>query len=328
VKLTVTVITRNEAANIGAALESVAWADEIIVVDSHSADDTVAIAKRYANRVEVRDWAGYSAQKNFAAGLASNDWILSVDADERVTPALAQEVRALMQRGPDARGYRISRVTWYLGKWLHSTDWYPDYQLRLYDRRCGRWNTRRVHESFELQGTPGVLRHHLEHYAYRDVSDHVTSIDHYTTLAAEQWMEEGRRTNTLELLVHPPIAFLRNYILRRGFRDGTAGLLVSALNSYYVFMKLVKLWEMQHCVGSADNSPLAHRRAKFARTPNSFSIPSPSVSSPSVAGPEPRMPSAGPDRTPNPEPPPPREAPAGGPSAREAPAGKSNPTAK
>ena len=247
-KLTVTVITHNEAANIAAALDSVAWADEIIVVDSHSTDDTVAIARERATRIEVRDWDGYSAQKNFAADLASNDWILSLDADERVTPALGAEVRELMRRGPEAKGYRVSRVTWYLGTWLHSTDWYPDYQLRLYDRRCGRWNGRRVHESFELHGRPGRLHHHLEHYAYRNVSDHVVSIDHYTTLQAQQWAEEGRRTNALEVALHPPVAFLRNYILRLGFRDGAAGFLVSALNSYYVFLKLVKLWELQQGV--------------------------------------------------------------------------------
>jgi glycosyltransferase involved in cell wall biosynthesis len=275
VKLTVTVITRNEAANIQAALESVAWADEIVVVDSLSADETVAIAKRYATRVEVRAWEGYSAQKNFAASLASNDWILSLDADERVTPALAQEIRELLQREPEARGYRISRVTYYLGRWLHSTDWYPDYQLRLYDRRCGKWNARRVHESFELDGKPGQLQHHIEHFAYRDVSDHVTSIDHYTTLIAEQWREEGRRTNVLALVVHPPVAFLRNYVLRLGFRDGVPGFLVSALNSYYVFMKLVKLWELQRGWGAGGEHPLAHRRAKFGRVPNRDPHPDP-----------------------------------------------------
>ena len=266
-KLTVTVITHNEAANIGAALESVSWADEIIVVDSHSTDATVAIAKARATRVEVREWAGYSAQKNLAADLASNDWILSLDADERVTPALAAEIQDLMKRGPDAKGYRVSRVTWYLGRWLHSTDWYPDYQLRLYDRRCGRWNGRRVHESFELQGTPGRLRHHLEHFAYRDVSDHVTSIDHYTTLQAEQWVEEGRRTNALEIAVHPPVAFLRNYILRLGFKDGAAGLLVSALNSYYVFLKLLKLWELQHPPSRAD-TPTRYSETGSPPAPN------------------------------------------------------------
>jgi glycosyltransferase involved in cell wall biosynthesis len=282
VKLTVTVITHNEAANIGAALESVSWADEIIVVDSNSTDATVAIAKTRATRVEVREWAGYSAQKNLAADLASNDWILSLDADERVTPALAAEIQALMQRGPDAKGYRVSRVTWYLGRWLHSTDWYPDYQLRLYDRRCGRWNGRRVHESFELQATPGRLRHHLEHFAYRDVSDHVTSIDHYTTLQAEQWAEEGRRTNVLEIAVHPPIAFLRNYVLRLGFKDGAAGLLVSALNSYYVFMKLVKLWELQHDANRRTRAPSPESRAPNAQRP------APNAPAPSAERPTPR----------------------------------------
>jgi glycosyltransferase involved in cell wall biosynthesis len=245
VKLTVTVITRDESAHIAAALQSVSWADEIIVVDSHSTDDTVAVARKYATRVEERDWPGYSAQKNYAAGIASNDWILSLDADERVTPDLAEEIRRTVQNEPAARGYRIPRVTWYLGRWIRSTDWYPDHQLRLYDRRAGRWNGRRVHESVELQGAPGVLRHELQHYAYRDISHHLATIDRYTTLAAEQWLAEGRRTSGFEMLVHPRLAFLRNYLLRGGFKDGAAGLLVSRLNAYYVFLKFAKLWELQ-----------------------------------------------------------------------------------
>jgi glycosyltransferase involved in cell wall biosynthesis len=248
VKLTVTVITRDESAHIGAALESVSWADEIIVVDSRSTDDTVAIARRYATRVEERDWPGYSAQKNYAAQIASNDWILSLDADERVTPALADEIRRTLNGEPAAQGYRVPRVTWYLGRWIRSTDWYPDYQLRLYDRRAGKWNGRRVHESVTLDGTPGLLRHELQHYAYRDVSDHLATIDRYTTLAAEQWLAEGRRTNAIEMLVHPRLAFLRNYLLRGGIRDGAAGLLVSKMNSYYVFLKFAKLWELQQSV--------------------------------------------------------------------------------
>jgi glycosyltransferase involved in cell wall biosynthesis len=245
VKLTVTVITRDEAANIAAALQSVSWADEIIVVDSHSTDETASIARQYATRVEVRDWPGYSAQKNFAATLASNDWILSLDADERVTPELASEIGRLLHDGPTACGYRIPRVTWYLGRWIRSTDWYPDYQLRLYDRRTGRWNGRRVHESVETDRPPGLLRHELQHYAYRDISDHLATIDKYTTLAAEQWFAEGRRTGALGMLLHPRFAFLRNYLLRRGFRDGAAGLLVSRMNAYYVFLKLAKLWQLQ-----------------------------------------------------------------------------------
>jgi glycosyltransferase involved in cell wall biosynthesis len=266
VKLTVTVITRNEAANISGALDSVKWADEIVVVDSHSADDTVAIAKRYATRIDVHEWAGYSAQRNYAAEIAANDWILALDADERVPPALAAEIQDIMRNGPAAGGYRMPRLSFYLGRWIRGTDWYPDYQLRLYDRRVGRFNGKRVHESVELaHGKPGTLRHDLQHYPYRDISDHVTSIDHYTTLAAEEWFAAGRRTNPFDVVLHPPAAFLRNYILRRGFRDGTAGFLVSVLNSYYVFLKVLKLWELQ-CGLHSSGDP--QRQRKFERTPN------------------------------------------------------------
>jgi glycosyltransferase involved in cell wall biosynthesis len=243
--LSVTVITRNESANIAGALESVAWADEIVVVDAGSEDDTAAIARRFTPRVEVRAWPGYSAQKNYAASIASHDWILSLDADERVTPALAAEIRALLASEPPRRGYRVPRVNRYLGRWIRSTDWYPDYQLRLYDRRAGTWNGRRVHESVTLAGEPGRLREELQHFSYRDVSHHLATIDRYTTLAAEQARADGRRTSMAAAAIHPAFAFLRNYVLRLGFRDGVRGLMISALNSYYVFLKLAKLWDLQ-----------------------------------------------------------------------------------
>ena len=140
VPVTATVITFNEAANIKAALESLSWADEIVVVDSESTDDTVAIARRFTDRVIVRPWPGYVEQKNFAAAQASHDWIFSLDADERVSRELARELTALIKRGPAVAGYRVPRVTFHLGRWIRSTDWYPDYQLRLYDRRKGRWH--------------------------------------------------------------------------------------------------------------------------------------------------------------------------------------------
>ena len=273
-KLTVTVITRNEAANIEGALESVKWADEIVVVDSHSADETVALAQKYNARIVIHDWAGYSAQRNYAAEIASNDWILALDADERVPTELAVEIQRIMREGSVHGGYRMPRISYYLGRWIRGTDWYPDYQLRLYDRRVGRFNGKRVHESVELTyGRPGQLRHDLQHYPYRDISDHVTSIDHYTTLAAEEWFAEGRRTNAIEFAVHPPVAFLRNYVARRGFRDGAAGFLISILNSYYVFLKVLKLWELQRGYrslgpGDAPGASNSRRRPKFARTPN------------------------------------------------------------
>ena len=130
-----TIITRNEAAHVADAIDSVAWADEIVVVDSESTDDTAAIAARHHRRVFVRAWPGYVAQKNYAASIATHDWILSLDADERVTPALAAEIKALLATIPSHAAYRMPRVTWHLGRWIRTTDWYPDYQLRLYDRR-------------------------------------------------------------------------------------------------------------------------------------------------------------------------------------------------
>ena len=244
-KLTVTVITHNESASIDEALASVSWADEIVVVDSHSTDDTAALARRHTARVEVRDWPGYGAQKNYAASLASHDWILSIDADERVTPPLAAEIRALLEGGPALAGYRIPRVSSYLGRWIRSTDWYPDLHLRLYDRRAARWSERKVHESVQISGPTGRLRGEMLHYPYRDISEHLAKIDRYTTLTAEQWAAEGRRASAFQAFVYPRLAFLRNYLLRAGFRDGRTGLLVSSLNSYYVFLKYAKLLERQ-----------------------------------------------------------------------------------
>jgi glycosyltransferase involved in cell wall biosynthesis len=243
-KLTVTVITHNEAPHLGEALESVSWADEIIVIDSESTDETVATARRYTPHVEVRPWMGYGTQKNYAHDRASHDWILSIDADERVTPRLADEIRSLLQVGPRAKGYRISRVSHYLGRWIRSTDWYPDYHVRLYDRRAAQWSEHQVHESIDCQGRVETLRGELLHYPYRDISEHLTKIDRYTTLVAEQWAAEGRTTSALAAFIYPRLAFLRNFVLRRGFLDGHTGLLISTLNSYYVFLKYAKLYEM------------------------------------------------------------------------------------
>ncbi len=242
--VTATVITLNEAANIQAALESLSWADEIIVVDSQSTDDTVAIARRFTDKVIVRPWPGYIAQKNFAAEQASHDWIFSLDADERVTPGLAAEIKSLLAAEPACAGYRVPRVTFHLGRWMRSTDWYPDYQLRFYDRRRAKWTGKHVHESVKAEGRVEDLRGELQHYAYRDLAHHFQTMDRYTTLAARQMFEEGRRAGFFDLMVHPPAAFLRNYILRGGIRDGVPGLIVSAMNARYVGLKFAKLWEL------------------------------------------------------------------------------------
>ncbi|MEO7192943.1 MAG: glycosyltransferase family 2 protein [Vicinamibacterales bacterium] len=245
-KLTVTVITLNEAANIDACLASVVWADEVLVVDSGSGDGTADRARAAGARVIERGWPGYSAQKDFAAGEAAHDWILSLDADERVTPPLAEQIRHELAGEPAVSGFRIPRVPWHLGRWIRTTDWYPDYQLRLYDRRRARWNARTVHESVEAAQPVGTLTGELQHFAYRDVSHHHATIDRYTTLAAEQMQKAGRRAGMVDLLLHPLAAFLRNYLLRRGVLDGVPGLIISVMNAYYVFLKFAKLWALQH----------------------------------------------------------------------------------
>jgi glycosyltransferase involved in cell wall biosynthesis len=254
-KLSVTVITRNESASIAGALESVAWADEIVVVDSESTDDTVSQAKRFTSRVIVRPWPGYAAQKNFAAAQASHEWILSIDADERVPAALAGEIRTILAADPPHAGYRIPRVAYHLGRWIRTTDWYPDDQLRLYDRRAAAWTGAYVHESVAARGTVGRLRNELQHYPYRDVADHLETIDRYTTLAARQMHEAGRRSGLVQIAGHPPFAFLRNYLLRGGFRDGVPGLIISTLNAYYVFLKFSKLWQLRHPPSPGDLAP-------------------------------------------------------------------------
>jgi glycosyltransferase involved in cell wall biosynthesis len=251
-ELSVTVITRNEAGDIAAALASVAWADEIIVVDAESTDDTTAIARQYTDRVIVRRWPGFVAQKNHAASLARHDWILSLDADERVTPELAAEIRATLQ-APAHQGYRVPRVTWHLGRWIRTTDWYPDDQLRLYDRRSAEWTGRYVHESVAVRGATGRLRAELQHYAYRDIADHLETIERYTTYAARQMAERGTRAGLLQMVGHPPLAFLRNYVLRGGFRDGIPGFIISTMNAYYVFLKFAKLWELQREAPAPDD---------------------------------------------------------------------------
>jgi glycosyltransferase involved in cell wall biosynthesis len=250
-KVSVTVITRNEAADISDALTSVAWADEIVVVDSESTDETVALARQHTDRVIVRAWPGYIDQKNYAASVASHDWILSLDADERVTPELATEIRSTMAATPRAAAFRIPRVTWHLGRWIRTTDWYPDDQLRLYDRRSAEWTGRYVHEAVRVRGEIGRLRGELQHYAFRDIADHLDTIDRYTTYAARQMHEAGVHAGLLQIAGHPPFAFLRNYFAHGGIRDGVPGFVISALNSYYVFLKFAKLWELQHSTDGA-----------------------------------------------------------------------------
>ena len=240
-KVTATLICRDEAHHIEAALASVRWADEIVVVDSHSTDGTVDIARRFTDKVVVRDWPGYAAQKEFAAAAASNDWILSIDADERVSEALAAEIRGVLQSEPREAAFRIPRMTRHFGKWLRTTDAYPDYQVRLYDRRRARWKPLDVHESVAADGPVGVLENDLLHEGDATVDERKAKLRHYAQLSAREMHKRGRRAGAVSMILHPPAAFLRSYLLRRGFLDGSAGFRVSALQAYYVYLKFAYL---------------------------------------------------------------------------------------
>jgi glycosyltransferase involved in cell wall biosynthesis len=246
VKISVTIITRNEEDRIAEALASVAWADEIVVVDAESTDRTVEIARRYTDRIIINPWPGYAAQKNFADRQASHEWILSLDADERVSPELRQSIERLKREGPRHDGYRIPRRAWYLGRWINHSGWYPDYQLRLYRRDCARWQGDYVHESVQVEGRVGTLTGDLWHLTRRSLAEHHEVLGRYTTLAAEGDLAQGKTVGFLDLLLKPPLTFLRSYLLKQGFRDGIPGLVIASFAAYYVFLKQAKLWEKQH----------------------------------------------------------------------------------
>jgi glycosyltransferase involved in cell wall biosynthesis len=242
--ISVIVITKDAAVHVERALRSVAWAAERIVVDCGSRDATVALATPLATRVETHPWSGYGAQKNHAAALARHDWVLSLDADEAITDGLRTRIAALPEE-PAPAAFRMPRVTWYLGRWIRSTDWYPDRAVRLYDRRRAQWDDRPVHESLVVQGVVADLGGEIEHRPYADVAEHLARMNHYTTLAAAQMHAQGRQARAWHFVVHPLAAFLRNYVARRGLRDGVPGLIVSMLGGVYVLLKYVKLWERQ-----------------------------------------------------------------------------------
>ena len=251
-KLSVTVITRDEEAQIGACLESVGWADEIVIVDTGSADRTLEICRKYTPYVETHPWEGYAAAKNAAIERATGDWILSLDADERVSAGLHEEIAALRRQSPDllADGYAIPRRNYLWGRWLRYGGLYPDYQIRLFKRSRGCFKARRVHESVQIDGRVQRLRQPLEHYSYQRLGDVIQRLDRYTDLAALDLREQGRPFRVTALVTRPLGRFLRNYVLKQGFRDGIPGLIMAVSYAYSVFSREAKLWELTRLAAS------------------------------------------------------------------------------
>jgi glycosyltransferase involved in cell wall biosynthesis len=246
VPLSAVLIAQDEEKTIGDALGSVEFCDEIVLVDSGSSDRTRELAEAAGARVLVNaPWPGFVAQRDLAVRAARHDWVLALDADERVGAALRSEIETLRAGGFDAAGYRMPRVAFYLGRSIRGTDWYPDWQVRLFDRTRAAWQGNLVHESVAVRGPVGRLHGELEHQPYADISDHLRKIDSYTTLWARQAHGAGRRSGMLDVCAGSAWAFFRNYVLKRGFLLGSTGLLVSVLNTHYTFAKLAKLRELR-----------------------------------------------------------------------------------
>src|SRR5215216_3499717 len=247
-KISATIITLNEESNIKPACESLAWADEILVVDSGSTDATRDIAADCGARVITNPWPGFGAQKQFAVEQTRHDWIFSLDADERVSDELKRSIESLKQNPNPADGYEIARRTFYQGRWIRGGGWYPDRQLRLFKKSKGRWKQRHVHESVTMD--PGArvekLTGDLLHYTSQNAAHHHRMIgERYAPLAARQMFEEGRRTSVLGVASAGPAAFIRSLILKGGLRDGFAGFTIASFAAHHAFLKHLMLWEKQ-----------------------------------------------------------------------------------
>jgi glycosyltransferase involved in cell wall biosynthesis len=245
-RLSVAIITYNEEADIRRTLESIAWADEIIIVDSGSSDRTVAICREYTDKVVHQDWLGFAGQKNLAIERTTGDWVLSLDADEPIEPALAGEIRSIIAAPEALDGYRIPRKTFFLGKQMRFGGWYPDRNLRLFRKGAGRFEERAVHEAIRVRGVVGNTRHAILHYAYPDIASYMSSINKYSSLAVAVMAEKGIgrfKTGWVNILLRPVGTFVIKYVLRLGFLDGKHGLILNLFHAYYVFTKYAKAWE-------------------------------------------------------------------------------------
>jgi glycosyltransferase involved in cell wall biosynthesis len=243
--VTVFILSYNEAKQIRAVLESVKWADEIILVDSFSTDGTVEIAREYNARIISEKFCGFGKLRNFALDAASNDWILSIDSDERCTPELAAEVRRELEN-PQFDAYHVPRKSHFMNHWMRHAGWYPDYrQPQFFNRTKMRYREDLVHEGYELKGRLGYLREHALQYPWPTVEVAAAKMQRYSTLMAQRYLQMNKRASLGKLIGSPLGMFLKVYVFQQGFRDGRYGLILAAMYGYYTFLKYAKLWELQ-----------------------------------------------------------------------------------
>lgn len=241
--LSVTIVTRNEAARVVPCLESAAWADEIVVVDCGSSDGTQELCRARGAVVHERPWRGYAAQKNLALEEARHPWVLSLDADERVSGELKAQILEVLAADGPFDGYRVPRKNIFFGKWLRHGDLWPDHQVRLFRRGRGRFNDKAVHESVEIEGRVGELTAPLEHRSYDRLEEFFSRQAGYAGLAAEERAARGEKPRVLDLVLRPAGRFLKGYLLKGGWRDGAEGFIAAAGAAFYVFMRTALLWE-------------------------------------------------------------------------------------
>jgi len=242
--LSVILITNNEANNISRALDSIKFADEIIINDSGSTDGTLEIARAYGCKIIQSEFAGFGVAKQMALDSAKSDWVLSIDADEEIDQSLATAI-AQATKNTEHSGYYLNRKSQFLGRWMLHSGWYPDYLPRLFRRDRGRFTSDSVHERIEIDGNLGKLEGHILHYTDPDIERYLEKLNRYTTLSADSLQRQGRRFKTFDILVKPPATFIKMYFLKSGFRDGIQGLVLALLSSFHVLCKYAKLWERQ-----------------------------------------------------------------------------------
>jgi len=243
-KITATIITFNEERNIARAIESLRCCDEILIVDSGSTDRTTELAEKLGASVIEANWRGYAGQKNWAAEQASYDWVLSLDADETLSEALEAEIWNLKKSGPRCDGYTMPRLARYMGRWILHSGWYPDRKLRLYDRRQAKWVGDFVHESVAVSGRVGHLQSNLLHFTCESLSEHIKTMERYTTLAAQELASRRIKVPLHRVLFSPAWAFVKSYFVNRGFLDGPEGLTISYMAAFYTFLKFTKARNM------------------------------------------------------------------------------------
>lgn len=243
-KISAAIITFNEERNISRAIESLRCCDEIVVVDSGSNDRTVELALKLGARVIDSNWRGYAGQKNYASAQCENDWILSLDADEALSEALEAEIWRIKKNGPRFDAYTMPRLAQYLGRWILHSGWYPDRKIRLFDRRKAQWVGNFVHESVVVKGSVGHLSSNILHFTCSSLSEHLKTMDRYTTLAAEQLVDQNAHIGWTQLALDPAWTFFKTYVLQSGFLDGTEGLAIAYMAALYNFLKYAKAKNM------------------------------------------------------------------------------------